>query len=309
MVYLDDIAVFGDDRQQVLDDTLEAVRRLTRAGFMINLSKSQLVERSAKILGHTWYSGGYWAPVVTKLEALLTKTEEELARMNRASLYGLLNFYREYLPAFAETTEPLRELLGQDAQPWTTQATEAVRRTITAITNTPRWLNADLAQEIRMESRVTSAGIAVVLLQRHPEHRRRWLPVATWGRAVDALERNDSRVLLELRALREGAHKLVEFTAFARHLTMLVSPELRALLKLSTRAHPELQALLIDLLHYRPTFLVHPTRKAPESLGMETPETLPPELLEDLTTAEKALQTPIHLPPKARFQAGPAVHV
>ena len=205
VVYLDDIAVFGDDRQQVLDDTLEAVRRLTRAGFMINLSKSQLVERSAKILGHTWYSGGYWAPVVTKLEALLTKSEEELARMNRASLYGLLNFYREYLPAFAETTEPLRELLGQDAQPWTTQATEAVRRTITAITNTPRWLNADLAQEIRMESRVTSAGIAVVLLQRHPEHRRRWLPVATWGRAVDALERNDSRVLLELRALREGS--------------------------------------------------------------------------------------------------------
>ena len=50
-------------------------------------------------------------------------------------------------------------------------------------------------------------------------------------------------------------------------------------------------------------------RKAPESLGMETPEDPTPEVLEDLTTAEKALQTPIHLPPKALFQAGPAVHV
>ena len=36
----------------MLDDTLEAVRRLTMAGFMINLTKSQLVESAAKVLGH-----------------------------------------------------------------------------------------------------------------------------------------------------------------------------------------------------------------------------------------------------------------
>ena len=52
VVYLDDIAVFGDDQEQVLEDTLEAVRRLTEAGFMINLTKSQLVESTAKVLGH-----------------------------------------------------------------------------------------------------------------------------------------------------------------------------------------------------------------------------------------------------------------
>ena len=52
VVYLDDIAVFGDDQEQVLEDTLEAVRRLTEAGFMINLTKSQLVKSTAKVLGH-----------------------------------------------------------------------------------------------------------------------------------------------------------------------------------------------------------------------------------------------------------------
>lgn len=40
VVYLDDIAVYGDSQEQVLEDTLEAVRRLTSAGFMINLTKS-----------------------------------------------------------------------------------------------------------------------------------------------------------------------------------------------------------------------------------------------------------------------------
>ena len=67
VVYLDDIAVFGDDQEQVLEDTLEAIGRLTRAGFMINLKKSQLVEDAAKVLGHQWLSGGYWAPNVSKI--------------------------------------------------------------------------------------------------------------------------------------------------------------------------------------------------------------------------------------------------
>lgn len=52
VVYLDDIAVFGDTKEQVLEDTLETIRRLAAAGFMINLKKSQLVEETAKVLGH-----------------------------------------------------------------------------------------------------------------------------------------------------------------------------------------------------------------------------------------------------------------
>ena len=40
VVYLDDIAVFGDSQGQVLEDTLAAIQRLTAAGFMINLKKS-----------------------------------------------------------------------------------------------------------------------------------------------------------------------------------------------------------------------------------------------------------------------------
>ena len=56
-----------------------------------------------------------------------------------------------------------------------------------------------------MEARICRTGLAVILLQRHPDHRLRWSPVASWGRCLDALEQLDSRVLLELKALREGA--------------------------------------------------------------------------------------------------------
>ena len=108
------------------------------------------------------------------------------------------------------------------------------------ITSSPRWLNFAPDEELRLESRVCRAGIAVLLLQRHPEHRLKWSPVASWGRCLDVLEQQESRVLLELKAIREGAWKLSEFTAFSQRLVFRISPELKALLKISNRAHPEL---------------------------------------------------------------------
>lgn len=50
----------------------------------------------------------------------------------------------------------------------------------------------------------------------------------------------DSAVVLELKALREGSSKLSEFTAYSRNLVYRISDTLKALLKLSARAHPEL---------------------------------------------------------------------
>ena len=120
--------------------------------------------------------------------------------------------------------------------------------------------------ELRMETRVNAQGVAALLLQRLPEHRRRWAPVASWGRCLEAMEKLDSRVLLEAKALREVAWKLAKYTAFARHFTMVVSRELRALLKVAAKAHPELQAILIDIMMYRPNLLVEADRKAPDEL-------------------------------------------
>ena len=101
MVYLDNIADFGDSIEKVLGVTSEAMQRLAKAGFMINLRKSHLVQTKAKVLRHNWQSGEFWAPVTTKLKAIMSKTREEMSAMNRASLYRLLNFYQDLVPRFA----------------------------------------------------------------------------------------------------------------------------------------------------------------------------------------------------------------
>ena len=231
VIYLDDIAIYGDTQEQVLEDTLEAIKQLAVASFMLNLHKSQLVQAAAQVLGHLWTSGSFWVPNVTKLTTLIEKLDGELARFNWASLYGLLNFYREYVPAFAKLVELLCQLLGQDAQLWMAAAGECICEVVQCIVTAPCWLNADLLAELHMETRVSSCGIATLLLQQHPDKPRTWTPMASWGCCLEPLEKLESCILLELKALHEGAWKMGKFMAFSQQLVMQVTLELCALLK------------------------------------------------------------------------------
>ena len=67
-----------------------------------------------------------------------------------------------------------------------------------------------------MEIRVSSHGIAALLLQQHPDKPRTWMPVASWGYCIELLEKLESHILLELKILYEGAWKIGKFIAFSQ---------------------------------------------------------------------------------------------
>ena len=54
LVYLEDIAIFGDSIEEVLRVISEVMKRLARVGFMINVRKNHLAQTKAKVLGHNW---------------------------------------------------------------------------------------------------------------------------------------------------------------------------------------------------------------------------------------------------------------
>ena len=61
------------------------------------------------------------------------------------------------------------------------------------------------------------------------------------------MEAQESHVILELKALQEGAWKLAECIAYHKNLAFVVSRDLQALLKFTHKAHPEIYAYLINL--------------------------------------------------------------
>jgi hypothetical protein len=114
-IYLDDVGVKGDEIDQLLEDTVEAILRIARAGLMVNLVKSVIAAESTKVMGHIWRKGGYFLATGQKLLALVEMDHPEIARKTAPELFGILNFYREYIPDFAAKTEPIRKLLSNDA--------------------------------------------------------------------------------------------------------------------------------------------------------------------------------------------------
>ena len=84
------------------------------------------------------------------------------------------------------------------------------------------------------------------------------------------LKKLGSHILLELKALREGACKMGESTAFSQHLVMQIMPELCGLLKVVPKVHPEIQAMLIDIQQYMPMWVVGGTSVVPKDLDFKS---------------------------------------
>ena len=95
----------------------------------------------------------------------------------------------------------------------------------------------------------------------------------------------------------------------------MVSKDLRALLKITHKAHPEIHAYLINLQIYQPAWLVDTKSVAPKELEFTIDEEFPTSedaaldlTLEDIATAKRALWKPLSIPAKSRFLPGKFVH-
>jgi hypothetical protein len=59
VAYIDDITAHGTHWEQVWEDTLEVLRVLTQAGFMVNLRKCKFLRPRVTILGCSFFDAGY----------------------------------------------------------------------------------------------------------------------------------------------------------------------------------------------------------------------------------------------------------
>ena len=141
------------------------------------------------------------------------------------------------------------------------------------------------------------------------------MPVASWGHCLEPLEKIESHILVELKMLYEGTWKMGKLTAFSQKLTIQVTPELLALLKVALKAHLELQAMLIDIQQYNPICDIGGSSAMPKELdfpsstsGKWEDEPDDPVDLDAMHCTESALGK-VNLPPKPHFVPGKVVHV
>ena len=244
VVYCDDIAIFSQSDDPLVHlQHLEAVlSSLREHQLLAKGSKCEFMRREAEFLGFM-VSGDGVRPLPSKIEAVIQIPVPETITHLRSFL-GMCNFFRAHLPAFAEASSPLTELLkgsksGCQRLQWTLECDHAFAQLKDMLTSAPllRHFDPSLRTAVHIDASQHAVGAVLLQWEAHEQDPRpvcflsRKLQGSQWHYDARNAEALAAQVALAAwRPLLYGVpFELVSDHASLRHLFQQKAPSARIL--------------------------------------------------------------------------------
>ena len=208
IVYLDDIIVFSDTKEEHLK-RLEAVfQKLMAAGLKLKPTKCFFFRDEIEYLGHV-VSGKGISTNPKKIEAV-TKWPTPNTAYDVRSFLGFVGYYRRFIKNFSKITKPIREVItGLENQSkraakkthieWTDIADSAFETLKAMCVNTPILAYPDYQLPFTLHTDSSTDGLGAVLYQKQNGKQR---VIAYASRSVSKAESNYPAHKLEFLALK-----------------------------------------------------------------------------------------------------------
>ena len=113
-VYIDDILITGENKEEHLKTLAQVLSKLEQAGLRVQKPKCKFMAPSVIYLGHMIDQYGL-RPLKEKIEAIQNAPAPKNVSELRSYL-GLLTYYSKFLPNMAQVLAPLYKLLRKDVQ-------------------------------------------------------------------------------------------------------------------------------------------------------------------------------------------------
>ncbi|GFV27306.1 retrovirus-related Pol polyprotein from transposon 297 [Trichonephila clavipes] len=110
--YIDAIVNFSKNREKHLLQLDTFLTKLSELNFTVNLKKCAFGKTQIKYLGHIIGSCKH-EPDPKKI-AVINNLPVPKTKKNLRSVFGLCNYYREYIPKYSELVHPLPELTKRE---------------------------------------------------------------------------------------------------------------------------------------------------------------------------------------------------
>jgi len=122
--FVDDVLVYSNDMESHIQHVTQVLDVLHKVGLRVHPGKSVFATDCIEYLGHNVSASGI-SPTAAKVSSIAAMPEPQSVSDLRAHL-GFLNYYRCYIPRFAELCRPLNDMLKKDVN-WKAAWGEAQR--------------------------------------------------------------------------------------------------------------------------------------------------------------------------------------
>jgi hypothetical protein len=113
-IYLDDVLVASNNEQDHLAHLETVFRLFALNGLILNKDKCILGVSEIQFLGHRVSADGV-EPVPEKVEAIID-LPQPTTKLALQSFLGMVNFYRRFLPNFAQVIQPLNDAVAESTR-------------------------------------------------------------------------------------------------------------------------------------------------------------------------------------------------
>ena len=164
LVYLDDIIIFSPTFDDHLRDVEEVLKRLEEANLKLNPEKCFVCQDKLKYLGHIVSSEGIEADY-DKIKAIVEMSSPENREELRTVLGGS-NYYRKFIPKYAELCSPLYKITHQDTEfIWSASEEKVLQNLKSLLSSTPILRHPDFNYPFELHTDASDNGLGATLIQ------------------------------------------------------------------------------------------------------------------------------------------------
>ena len=114
LVYMDDILIYSDSIETHVEHIREVLKRLHDNRLYLKLSKCKFLQKEVKFCGHLVSANGIRIDP-DKLQGLTDLLTPLTSKKQVQSFIGLCNWFRDFVPCFADVSKPLSDLTKKAA--------------------------------------------------------------------------------------------------------------------------------------------------------------------------------------------------
>ena len=305
LVYLDDVLIYAETPEQLIEKLAEVLQLLARAGLKCKAKKCSLFTEQVHYLGHYISREGI-LPEPGKLEKIKQWPKPDKG-IGMASFLGYCNYYRDLIPSFAHLSDSLYKASRAAFIEWT-PSLEANFEQLKQQMLTPRIVRMpDPQRDFILETDGSRIALGAVLKQRFDDTNLEH-PVGFFSRSLTGSERNYVAYELELYAVVRAVEHFRMFLLGREFLLRTDHAALRNLLRRDLPPTTRVERWILRLSEY--TFRIEYQKgqnnvvadvlsRLPFATAQELPEGEPSVAPQDCEGVADSPDTEVELPEMA----------